>query len=406
MRPRRRDLPPPRRHSSAGTRTRACNVVGFDKPDGIRLAYAGPAPGRADQEPAAPVVPRPAPGARLPAVLRGTCSPGNGCCAGTPAPAAGGRSGPALRSPAAARPDGRRRTRAPARGRRLRPGARVAQRRRAARRGDRAKARAELVALAPDDQVLVVVQAHRPVAVRLGRAAAAASSGRASAARSSAYAPARPDHLAARRRRRRAADLPRPRCFETSNVDELAAALPPSTLVSADDDGFCLREKGPDGESTSCYTWKGRPRTEPPPGAEPVRGRGRRSPPALIDSGISRCRWHRVRVDADVPAGTAVSVDDRGVRGRPVRRHRLADTRRRASPTSSSTSRPAATSPYACDCPATGRRPRCCTGSGWTSRGRPAPTCCPPRSARTRPPTTSPSASCRCSTPRSPRSTR
>ncbi|WP_290061259.1 phage tail protein [Amycolatopsis solani] len=92
-----------------------------------------------------------------------------------------------------------------------------------------------------------------------------------------------------------------------STVDELAAALPPSGLVRADDDGFCLREPGPDGEVTSCYDWDGQPWEEQAPEAGPFVTRGEFTT-SRIDSGISRCRWHRVRVDADVPAGTAVSV--------------------------------------------------------------------------------------------------
>ncbi|HWO63697.1 MAG TPA: phage tail protein [Umezawaea sp.] len=99
----------------------------------------------------------------------------------------------------------------------------------------------------------------------------------------------------------------RGRQFEPSDVDELAAGLPPSGLVAADDDGFCLRENGPDGLATTCYTWLGEPLAEPSPPT------GRYVPDGdfvteKIDSGISRCRWHRVRVTADVPAGTAVSV--------------------------------------------------------------------------------------------------
>jgi phage tail-like protein len=100
----------------------------------------------------------------------------------------------------------------------------------------------------------------------------------------------------------------RGRPFEKSTVDALAAELPPSSLVSANDDGFCLRENGPDGEQvTSCYTWLGDPRAEPPaePGEFFATGAFVTD---LIDSGISRCRWHRVRVDADVPVGAAVTV--------------------------------------------------------------------------------------------------
>ncbi|MEV4145771.1 phage tail protein I [Amycolatopsis sp. NPDC049691] len=92
-----------------------------------------------------------------------------------------------------------------------------------------------------------------------------------------------------------------------STVDELAAALPPSSLVAADDAGFCLREQGPDGDVTSCYDWAGEPRAEPATADGEFVTRGEFTT-GLIDSGISRCRWHRVRVAADVPAGTAVSV--------------------------------------------------------------------------------------------------
>jgi phage tail-like protein len=92
-----------------------------------------------------------------------------------------------------------------------------------------------------------------------------------------------------------------------SDVDELAAELAPSTLIATDDDGFCLRENGPDGVVTNCYTWFGVPMPEPPPPAgQYVRDGEFVTTP--IASGISRCRWHRVRVTADVPAGTAVTV--------------------------------------------------------------------------------------------------
>ncbi|MGA5565687.1 phage tail protein I [Streptomyces platensis] len=98
------------------------------------------------------------------------------------------------------------------------------------------------------------------------------------------------------------------RCpFDTVTMDELAAALPPSALTSADDDGFCLNETGPDGPQTTCYTWQGRPKDPAPPATDAYVTSGSYVT-TLIDSGISRCRWHRVRVDADVPDGTAVTV--------------------------------------------------------------------------------------------------
>jgi phage tail-like protein len=94
--------------------------------------------------------------------------------------------------------------------------------------------------------------------------------------------------------------------FQLSTLDDLAA-LPPSTLVAADEDGFCFEEKGPEGDVTSCYDWAGEPREAPALRTGRFVTQGEFTT-HLIDSGISRCRWHRVRVEADVPAGTAVSV--------------------------------------------------------------------------------------------------
>ncbi|EFL29131.1 NHL repeat domain protein [Streptomyces himastatinicus ATCC 53653] len=97
------------------------------------------------------------------------------------------------------------------------------------------------------------------------------------------------------------------RPFRTATVDELAAALRPSALTSADENGFCLSEQGPDGPATTCFTWQGLPRDPAPPATDAYATSGSYVT-TLIDSGISRCRWHRVRVEADVPDGTAVAV--------------------------------------------------------------------------------------------------
>ncbi|MGB3441555.1 MAG: phage tail protein [Actinophytocola sp.] len=95
--------------------------------------------------------------------------------------------------------------------------------------------------------------------------------------------------------------------FDESDVDELAAEVAPSGLVAGDDDGFCLRENGPEGTVTTCHTWLGAARPEPAPAGGRYYREGE-FVTDVIDSGISRCRWHRVRVTAEVPDGTAVSV--------------------------------------------------------------------------------------------------
>ncbi|WOI61120.1 phage tail protein [Streptomyces fradiae] len=95
--------------------------------------------------------------------------------------------------------------------------------------------------------------------------------------------------------------------FREATPEELAGALRPSALTAADEDGFCRREDTPDGPVTRCHTWRGLPRATPPRPAGTHLTDGSYVT-ALVDSGISRCRWHRVRVDADVPPGTSVSV--------------------------------------------------------------------------------------------------
>ncbi|XVV15535.1 phage tail protein [Actinoplanes sp. CA-131856] len=90
------------------------------------------------------------------------------------------------------------------------------------------------------------------------------------------------------------------RRFRPAGLADLAAALPPSGLTGAGEAGFCLRD-------TTCWTWAGEARPEPPSATGLYAAEGTFTT-GLIDSGISRCRWHRVRIDADLPAGTAVSV--------------------------------------------------------------------------------------------------
>ncbi|WP_043622486.1 phage tail protein [Nonomuraea candida] len=169
---------------------------------------------------------------------------------------------------------------------------------------------ADLVALAPDGQVLVTRQRGGEL-LRFGpdgRPCGVIETGVAGRIAGLRTGPGRTIWLLteSRTRLRVHRSLPDGR-FAESGLAELAAELPPSTLVSAGEHGFCLREQGPDGEAAACYDWAGRPRPEPASQTGRYVSAGEFTT-GLIDSGLARCRWHRVRVHADVPAGTAVSV--------------------------------------------------------------------------------------------------
>ena len=89
--------------------------------------------------------------------------------------------------------------------------------------------------------------------------------------------------------------------FEPTTLAAAEAALPRAALDAVGDDGFCLH----DGH---CYGWDGRPLAalDAPPAADlPRRGQ---LLTAAIDSGLPRCRWHRVRVETSVPDGATVEV--------------------------------------------------------------------------------------------------
>jgi len=99
--------------------------------------------------------------------------------------------------------------------------------------------------------------------------------------------------------------------FKKVSVDELKKAFRPTGLVAASSAGFCLTENDSAGLTvTSCFNWCGGPLNAgeisfPKP---PQRQQKGQLLTGLLDSGIPRCRWHRVRVDADVPAGTHLAI--------------------------------------------------------------------------------------------------
>jgi phage tail-like protein len=99
--------------------------------------------------------------------------------------------------------------------------------------------------------------------------------------------------------------------FKAASIEDLAKSFKPTGLIAASDKGFCLQEHGADGlPLTCCWSWYGRPLCDTgieKPSAPPLYAQGQLLT-ELIDSGIPRCRWHRVRIDADMPPGTSLSV--------------------------------------------------------------------------------------------------
>jgi phage tail-like protein len=94
--------------------------------------------------------------------------------------------------------------------------------------------------------------------------------------------------------------------FVQAPARELAAAFAPTAILLATREGFCLRDAPT--APTCCFNWYGRP-IGPLTASPPVsRARAGQLLTLSIDSGKPRCRWHRVRLEAIVPAGTSLAV--------------------------------------------------------------------------------------------------
>jgi phage tail-like protein len=99
--------------------------------------------------------------------------------------------------------------------------------------------------------------------------------------------------------------------FIPARVEELAKNFRATGVAAASAIGFCL-EKNPGSHKNDCqcFSWFGRPinkddvKTAPPP----ERYKLGQLLSKAIDSGVPRCRWHRVRLEADIPTGTSISV--------------------------------------------------------------------------------------------------
>ncbi|HMG74235.1 MAG TPA: phage tail protein, partial [Pyrinomonadaceae bacterium] len=99
--------------------------------------------------------------------------------------------------------------------------------------------------------------------------------------------------------------------FKQASIKKLQESFKPTGLKAADDEiGFCIDQCGPEGlPVTRCFGWDGEPTEKPiaPPGLPRLNQQGQLLTRAL-DSGIPRCRWHRVRLDAEVPSGTNLEI--------------------------------------------------------------------------------------------------
>jgi phage tail-like protein len=97
--------------------------------------------------------------------------------------------------------------------------------------------------------------------------------------------------------------------FAPAAVKDLLQSFPDTGLRRVTDHYFCLEEEIEDGRHQRCFDCYGRPGTPPPaPLPQPRYEKQGQLLTVAIDSGTPRCRWHRVRIDADVPAGTGVAL--------------------------------------------------------------------------------------------------
>jgi phage tail-like protein len=99
--------------------------------------------------------------------------------------------------------------------------------------------------------------------------------------------------------------------FALATVAQLQQTFNATGIVAASSQGFAFDEDTRHGlGTTTCFNWYGRPLPDADLGSYPL-------PPLnpygqlmtqVIDSGVPRCQWHRVRVDADLPSGTTFFV--------------------------------------------------------------------------------------------------
>ncbi len=98
--------------------------------------------------------------------------------------------------------------------------------------------------------------------------------------------------------------------FVAANLADLAAARPRTALVQATAQAFCIIRPQATGGQRCCWSRDGGPLDPSSIGtvsgpSYAMRGQLLTGP---IDSGVPRCIWHRLRIDADIPPGTTVVI--------------------------------------------------------------------------------------------------
>lgn len=99
--------------------------------------------------------------------------------------------------------------------------------------------------------------------------------------------------------------------FISATPEDAAKILAPSGVVASTAEGFCIDfSLTPLDPHVLCFDWYGRPLEQglAPVAPQPVRHTQGQLLTVAINSGIPRCRWHRIRVDATIPTGTSVEV--------------------------------------------------------------------------------------------------
>jgi phage tail-like protein len=98
--------------------------------------------------------------------------------------------------------------------------------------------------------------------------------------------------------------------WQDGPLDALVASAPSTGLASASDERACLEIPRGGGEPRlACIDRCGNPAPAPDPAPAPLRETaGSVTTKVLIDSEIPRCRWHRVRIDLEMPERTSVAV--------------------------------------------------------------------------------------------------